>query len=570
MSIMADILARGRATWLRGARRSALLAGVAAAAASAAFAQSDFQFQQDGAPLRLKSDYYGYAATISPRVGYTTNLDLAPEGFENGSAIFSTVLSGSAIYSTKRLTAIAGGSVDLSYITEDSDFAVNQDFGVAGTVTVSDNLFYVDFAGSTQRQLFGDAARFSQNINAARGQRANVHTLTASPYFFREFGDASTATLRYRISQAFIDDSESGANPFAGDFLNDSLSHEVLAGFNSGSKWERLRVGVSAYGNRTIEDGSVVLPRTKFEQGSLSSEIQFALTPRFGLSGAVGYDEIETDTGVPFFDDTALSGLFWRAGFFARPGRRTNIRLEYGERFDNGFIDADISYQISDRLVFSAGASQSFESRAQLLNSQFIANQRGVLQFADSLREGAQLSPTGVIEAANRFGGSRFFAQTSGFGVNETAFVSLRGAYDRTEVQLSGFYSDTDFGFRQTRFITAGLDARRALSRNLSVYGGLFARNAVTTFDQAVCQGSPFLFGFDVTAPLFDPVAACIQFALNNGETTTVGGRLGGAYRIYRNLSAFGELTHTERLASDNALLEYGETAFLAGVTLEF
>lgn len=552
----------------RYAPKAALLAGVAIA--TAALAQGDYSFSSDGAPLRLKSDYYGYAATISPRVGYSDNINLEPSGSKDGSAYFSTALSGSAIYSTKRLTAIAAGNVDLSYITEGSDFAVNQDVGLAGTFTVADNLAYVDFSGSTARQLFGDNARFSQNINSARSQRANVHTLSASPYLYHKFEDQSSATLRYRFTETFIDDSNAGANPFGGNFLNDSRSQEVVAGLNSGSKWERLRISVSGYGNKTVEDNSDVLPRTEFKQGSGIVEAQLGLTPRFGLSGAAGYDDINTDSATSFFNDETLSGFFWRAGFYARPGRRTDIRLEYGERFGNGFIDGALSYRLSNRFVLSAGAGQSFESRAQFLNSNFVESQRSVLEFADALRQGGELSPAGAISQATRFGAGSYYSQSSGFGINEFVYADLRGAFERTEFQLNANYSNTDFGFRVTRYATASLDVRRELSRRLAAYGGVFVRNAQTTFDPVVCQTAPFLFGFDVTAPLFDPVAACVQYALNNGETWTYGGRIGGSFRIYKNLSAFAEFAHTQRSAADNALLEYGENAFLGGVTLSF
>jgi len=556
--------------------RTALLAGAALAVTSAAIAQygrddDQYNFGDEDTPLRLKSDYFGYSASISPRAGYTTNIDLSPDGFKEGSAYFSTVFQGSAIYSKPRLTGIVSGTLDLSYIAEGSDFGVNQDIGGAATATIAENLFYVDLAGSTSRQLFGDNARFSQNINAARDQRANVHTYSASPYFYREFEDASNATLRYRFSQVYIDDGGVGANPFGGDdFLNDSRSHEALAGWTSGSKFQRVRLGLAAYGNSTRESGSAVLPVFEFEQGSLMAEGQIALTDVFGLSGAFGYDEIDTKSTSIFFSDDDLSGVFWRAGFYANPGRRTNIRVEYGERFDNEFIDASLSYRLSNRITFAAGAGQSFESRAQYLTSQFVASQRSVLAFAEALREGGALSPTEVIAQANRFAGSGYNAQTSGIGVNENAWASLRGAFDRTEFSLYANYSDTDFGYRQTRYYGGGLDVRRELSRHALAYGGLFLRNAETTIDQAVCQTSPFLFGFDVTAPLFDPVAACVQYALVNGETTTVGGRIGLAYRIQKNLSAFGEFAHTQRLAADYDLLEYGENAFLAGLTLEF
>ncbi len=563
---MADNLEPGR----RRSIKSMLLAGAACAAASGAIAGVSTRFSDDDAPLRFRSDYFGYAASVSPRAGYSTNINLAPDGFEEDAATFSTLFSGSAIYSTPRFTGIIGGDLDFSYITEGSDFAVNQDIGATATLTVADNLAYLDFSGSTSRQLLGDNARFSQNINAARDQRADVHTFSVSPYLYREFSDTSSATLRYRYSQVFIGDDDAGANPFGNDLLNDSRSHEVLAGYNTGRKFDRVRIALSAYGNNTVEDGSVIFPRFEYDQGTGTAEGQVALTDSFGLSGAVGWDEIDIEGPVTFFDDDELSGFFWRAGFFARPGRRTDIRIEYGERFDNGFIDANLNYRISDRLTFNAGASQSFESRAQYITSAFIDSQRQTLAFAEQLRTGEARSPRDVIESANRFAGTSYHSQSGAVGVNESAFVGLNGVYDRTEFSLFGHYSDTDFGFRRNQYFTGGLNVRRELSRRLAGYAGVFVRGAETTLDQLTCQTSPFLFGFDVTQPLFDPVAACLQYALNNGRTTTFGGRVGAAYRLYENLSVFGEFAHTQRVAADNALLEYGENAFFAGATLEF
>jgi uncharacterized protein (PEP-CTERM system associated) len=554
----------------RAKLKSLLLAGAACAAASGAVAAVKTRFSDDDAPLRFRSDYFGYTASVSLRAGYTDNINLAPSGLKEDAATLSTLFSGAAIYSTPRLTGIISGDLDLSYITEGSDFAVNQNIGAAATLTVADNLAYIDFAGSTTRQLLGDNARFSQNINAARQQRANVHTFSASPYLYREFADASNATLRYRFSQVLLGDDDAGANPFGDDLLNDSASHEILAGYSTGQSFERLRVALSAYGNKTVEDGSVIFPRFEYEQATGTVEGQFALTDVFGLSGAIGYDDINTESIVVFFNDDELSGLFWRAGFFARPGRRTDIRIEYGERFDNGFIDASLSYKLSDRITFSAGAGQSFESRAQYVNSTFIQSQRQTLAFADAIREGQELSPRDVVEAANRFAGSGYYGQTGGIGVNENAYAALNGIFDRTEVAIFGSYSDTDFGFRRNEYFTGGINVRRELSRRLAGYAGVFVRGAETTIDQAVCQTNPFLFGFDVTAPLFDPVAACLQFALNNGRTTTFGGRVGMAYRLYENLSLFGEYAHTQRVAADNNLLEYGENAVFAGVTLDF
>lgn len=554
----------------RGSLRTALLVGAASALASGAIAQVGGGVGGGaGAPLRMRSDYFGYAASVSPRVGYSDNIELAPDGLEESTALLSTFFSGSAIYSTKRFTGLINSDLDLTYRTDNTDFFVNQNVGGAGTLTVADNLLYFDVAGSTSRQLVGDNARFSQNLSAARGQRADVHTYSVSPYVYHEFADTSSAQVRYRFSEVFIDDDRAGANPFSGNFLNDSRSHEAFASYNTGSRFQRIRVALSGYGNRTVEDGSVIFPRFEYEQGTLTGEALVALSSSFFLSGAVGYDDIETDTVPDFFDDDELSGVFWRAGFTARPGRRSTVRIEYGRRYDDDFIDASVAYDISSHLSFTAGAGQRFETRAQQVNAQFIDQQRSILEFADQLREGAELDPEGVIGVANRFAYRTTNAQTAGIGVSKIAYAQLRGAYERTEISLIANYQDTDFGFRQNEVASVNLNVRRELSRRITGYGGVFWRRSDTDIDQATCLTSPFLFGFDVNDPLFDPVAACQGFALNNGRTNTLGGRVGASYRLYQNLSMFAEYSHTKRF-SDFDLLEYDENTVLGGLTLEF
>ncbi|MEX0644849.1 MAG: hypothetical protein WD076_06040 [Parvularculaceae bacterium] len=547
----------------------ALKAALFASAASALGFGALAEVGTPSPPLRMKSDYFGYSAAMSPRVGYSDNINLAPDGLKENSFTASNLFSGAAIYSSKRFTGLLSGDLDVSYISEVEDIVLNQRVGAASTFTVFDNAFYIDAAGSSSRQLLGENARFSQNLNAARGQRADVHTVSVSPYLFRQFADESSAQLRFRYSKVFIDDDNAGANPFGGNFLNDSRTEEVLGAYDSGLAFDRFRFTGTVFGNKTIEDGSVVFPRIESRQRYVSSQMQFALSSNFGLSGTVGYDDIETDITPSFFNDDELSGVFWRAGFYANPGPRTSIRAEYGRRFGDDFVDASLTYKLSSRYAFSAGASQAFETRSQSFGSQFFERQRSTLEFADRLREGAELSPNAVIAAANRFSDVGIYAQTTGIGVVKSAYAQLSGAYDRTEISATANYQDTNYGYREIQAFTGVLNARRKLSRRVSAYGGMFYRWSETTVDQATCQASPFIFGFDVNAPMFDPVQTCLDFAFQNGETNTIGGRIGGAYRLYENVSAFVEYARTTRFA-DSPLLEYSENAVVGGVTLEF
>ncbi len=549
--------------------KNVLMAGVCASVlGGAAFGQVD----GPEAPLKMKSDYLGYAAAVSTRATYTDNINLRRDGLKNDEYILSTVLTGGAIISTKRLTALALGDLDFSYLIDRGDFVVNQNIGATATVTVADNYLYVDVSGQTSRNLVGDNARFSRNLNNARNQQANVHSYSLSPYVYHALPDQSSVEARYRFAQVFIDDSGAATNFLAGNSLNDSMSHEAFASYDTGAAFDRVRIRASASANKTTESGSANLPDFEYEQGSLYTEAQVALDNRFSLSGAVGYDEVDTSAAAAlFFDDDALSGFFWRAGITAQGNRRGRARIEYGERYGGDFVDADVSYKLTKHVALSARASRSFQTRAQGVSSQFRSVQTRTLDFADRLREGEEISPREVIEAANRYSGvlSGRSAQTVGISVADRASVAVSAVYDRTEISLSANLNDSDFGFRQIESYGLSFSARHRLSRRITGYGDVEYRRADTSIETSICEANPIVFGLDTLDVLFDPVVDCAELAANNGLTNTIIGRLGGSYRLYKNVSAFAELSHSERFSPIDTL-EYSENSVLLGATLEF
>jgi hypothetical protein len=294
------------------------------------------------------------------------------------------------------------------------------------------------------------------------------------------------------------------------------------------------------------------------------------MTQRFALTGAVGYDEVGTDAPPQFIPADQLSGFFWRAGFRARPGRRTDVRLEYGQRYDDDFINADIRYDLSNRLNFSASASRSFRTRAQAVSTNYEALQRRTLDFVERLRQGEAGNAEGLIDAMTRSNRQGFSAQNIGFGIANEANARLSALLGSSSTaSLYGFYSDTDFGFRQITTYGGGAGVQHQLSRRLSAFGDLFYRYVDSTADLTSCLADPRLFGFDVTLPGFDPMSACDSLVAFEGVTNTVGGRVGASYRLARNVSAFGEYSHTQRF-SENAQLEFGENTVTLGLQVNF
>lgn len=550
--------------------RSLAAGGVSLAAIFAAAAAQ--QFQNAEPQLELRTDNFGYAFAVSPRVSYSDNINLAQDGQEDDEIILSTALSGGAIAATRRVTALLLADVDFSYLTEQSDLVINQRVGATSTVIGVDDWLYFDLGGQTSRQLIGDNARFSGNVNAGRNQRTDVHSVAGSPYLFRQLPNQSSTELRYRYSQVFVDENEVAGGFLGAGGLSDSRSHEALANYQSGALLDRVRFGVNLYANDTEEDGGPILPNTGFQQGSANGIVEYALTRRFSLSGAAGYDNVDVDGfSSLFFNNQDLSGVFWRAGFTARPNRRSTVRIEYGQRFGDDFIDADVDYAITQRLGFSAGARRTLQTRSQSVANQLQTRRTATLEFANRLREGGAASPRGLIESASQFDQSFAGrqAQSTGVAVSENAFANLFGRYGRTTLSLAGDYNDSNFGFRDVQTVAARLRGDRQLSRLLDVNASLEYRRADTAIDIDQCVASPFVFGVGSDDSLFDPETACLNLAQQEGVTTTVIGRVGARYSIYENVAAFAQFSHTERF-SENGFNEFSENAATIGLTVNF
>ena len=547
--------------------KTTLLAAAALTVVGHAAALAQSQSSGPGAPIQFRNDYFGYGLALGPRVTYTDNISLAPDGFRDDEFAAGIAADGAAIYSTNRFTGIIDGTLDVSYLTDQAELVASQDVGAVGTATISDNLFYVDIGASSSRQLAGEDARFSQNVNAGRNQRVDVHNVAASPYLNRRFADGSAAELRYRFSQSLIEGDQGNFNQEI--FDRNSRTQEVVATYDSGNAFSRLDMTLTAYGNKTRDYGSSVLTDYEYEQGTLQGDFEFAVTDRFALAGTVGYDDVDTTAPASFIPEDELTGVFWNAGFRAQPGRKTDILLKYGRRYDDDFITGSLRYDISPSIRFTASAGRTFQSRATSSATQYQALQRRTLDFVESLRENGVGEAGGVVDALTRVARQRFNVQQIGLGVSNNANASLAGVFGRTTVSLSAAYNDSDYGFRQIKSYGGSLGAQRALSRRMSAYTNIFWRRLEANSDLTACIADPAQFFLDPTVPGFDPVGACNALVGFQGDNDTVGGRIGLSYRVYKNVSAFGEFGHTERF-SQNPQFEYGENTVTAGLQLEF
>ncbi|MEM8935166.1 MAG: hypothetical protein AAGC77_02015, partial [Pseudomonadota bacterium] len=288
--------------------------------------------------------------------------------------------------------------------------------------------------------------------------------------------------------------------------------------------------------------------------------------------GAVGYDEIELEDGAEaFFDEDALSGFYWRAGVTGRPNRRTDIRVEYGERYDGDFIDANITYDVTPRIRVVARAGRSFQTRTQQIDSRTRVAQIDALDFADQLRQGAELSARQVISAAGDLSStlSGAGAQAVGVSVTNDASAGLIYYRDRWNIGASVTYEDSDFGVRDSEVYGAQINASRRLNKATTARAAVRYRNVDSSGTLDDCFAAPADFGIDDMADPSVINAACTAISGDNGQSETVIASVGISYQLFENIALFGQASHTERFAADN-LLEYDETAASVGLTLEF
>lgn len=541
---------------IKGASLAALAAATLAGPAAA-------QVGADAPDPRVRSEFLGYAVSISPRLIYSDNIFLESKGNENDELIPSLLVSGSVVYASQRLTGIVTGSVDGSWFTQDKDLVLNQDVGAAGTATVVDNLFYVDASASTSRQLVGDQAAFSNNINAARGDRTNVYTATVSPYTLHKFANGSEAELRYRRSQLWVDD----------DFINDSSSDEGLARLSSGPLFNRLKFAGLAYGRSTRDKGGPGVPDFKFKQATGAGRADFSLTDEFALTGTVGYDEIDTDNANGFFDDDQLSGVFWNAGFIFDPNRRTHLRATYGKRYDDDFIEAEASYQMTPRIGMTAGASRTLQTRATGITSLLDNATANALAYAGQLRDlqASGMTPREIALAAGNYAAVSYGlpSQTVGVGPVDSAYATITANMTRTDLVMSARYDSSNFGFQTIDTVTGQIQLVRRLSRRFQLYSNAVYRYANTDLSPQACLGSIGSFLNDPTLTPAQIATLCADPSNLSRWSNTVSATVGLQYQISRHVAAYGQYIRTNRWA-DNPLDEYVENAAIVGVRLEY
>jgi len=521
-----------------------------------------------------------YVLKVSPRVTWSDNVELAPEGFEEQDALASVYMSGGALVDRVRFKGLVNGSIEVgSYINppevggkalyDRTVFSPNVVAG--GTAKLVDNLFYFDLAASAREQALDETTRSSGGTSLAGNQRlANSYAVSVSPYLFRRLGGEATIEARYRYVAVAVDDDQSVDG--IDNFLNDSSSHELIAEYSSGRLFDRVGFSVRAMANRTEETGSEVLPEVDFRQASLSGDLRYAMNRKLSLVGTVGYDDVDTNGTSPF-DDDDLSGTFWKAGVAVKPGRRSEASLELGERYGGTWVDAAASWRYSSRLQFRLSAYNRLMTTAQAQAQRFSVLQDETLSYAEELRQLGNLTSENILARVLEYneGLSDLTRQQAGLSRSSGVYADLIAQAPRTSVVLRTGFDQSDFGFEEidTWSISGLLNHR--LSRRLDAYARANYQDASAeiggTLEDclAALRQNP-----DNAGMTPDMLQAICESGDGLGlDTRTLILAAGLDYLLFRDLNAFAALSRSQRFA-DSESNEYVENSVTVGLSYDF
>lgn len=276
------------------------------------------------------------SAAVTTSATYTDNADFEPNG---DSELLLTVTPSISLRQQGRRSstgidyAISG---QLSVFDESVDLIHNLD-AFNNLELVEDTLFIESAAAISQEVVDSEAG-----VPLRQGDRGNnlatVQSYSTSPMVRFRIGSFAVSETRGRVGYV-ISDSES---------LDDELELEASTHLSSGPDFSRFSWDLSAM--HEVDDPGGADERT-VQTYELATET--VVDRRLSLLANIGYED---------FEDSSLveppQGVFWSAGFHARPGPKLDLTATYGRRFDGNDVFVDLTYRASARATLRAQYEQ--------------------------------------------------------------------------------------------------------------------------------------------------------------------------------------------------------------------
>jgi hypothetical protein len=214
---------------------------------------------------------------------------------------------------------------NLIYAEHSNLTRMRHQLNAVGTGELIKDLFFIDGRASISQQnasLLGPQA--IDNVNVT-GNRADVRTLSASPYLRHRFGNIATGEIRYTHNE--VSSNIARVN---------SSANAYTATVNSGDAFRILHWGLN-YSNQMIE---FTQNNREVELERSFANLRYMVTNQFGLTATGGY---ERNSFISIRGKN--SSPTWTVGFIWQPNERTNVALSGGQRFFGDTYSALVNHR---------------------------------------------------------------------------------------------------------------------------------------------------------------------------------------------------------------------------------
>ena len=403
--------------------------------------------------------------TIVPSISLdetlSDNVDLAPEGTEEGASITSVSPRLQIRSQASRLTTSlnVGASVDQQFGGVDEGTSIRPSAAGFGTLEAVEDLLFVD-ARTTVSQVLLDNEDSDANSN-----QQTVTNFSVGPRLVNRLGSFARSELSYEFSQVIVQDEGQAADD--GDDISTTTVHDVGINLNSGADFTRYLWSLSASASNSDSDDDADI----VERRNLNAGLEFVVIRTFSLIGNVGY-EIFNDGNAA----NDIKGATWDGGFRWTPGPNTELFATYGVRNDSTSLELDFSLNIGPRTLLTVSFDESLQTGEQVLldNSSFLV--------ADPITGDVIDSRTGLPFDPN----SNLVSSDSDTSRVRTLRSRVSGSFGRNTYRVDGSMQERDeAGAVDTEQVySAGANYRRSLSSQarMTVSG----RYRVTEFDDGI------------------------------------------------------------------------------------
>jgi len=285
--------------------------------------------------------------SLETRVTYSDNVTLTPDGERHGDFITEyrprVIVKGVG----RRLKLNADYTLNsLFFMRNDQNNNIQHQLFSTLNAELVDDLLYIDGRASIAQANINPFGPLINDSSQASANRAEVRTLSMSPYLRYRFGRLATGELRYGRDIFSSSNNE----------LQNTTSDRASLNLANGSEFSSLGWGVQANEQRSTF-GNSGQSNTSVYSGNLS----YAVTPSFKLTASGGHEKYSYGTTRDISE-----GPMWAAGFEWRPSPRTTLIASAGHRFYGSAYGLDASYR-ARRSIWSV----SYKEEVTTTQSQF-------------------------------------------------------------------------------------------------------------------------------------------------------------------------------------------------------